>query len=83
MVIQKSLREGFGLTVSEALWKKTSEGAATRITQLLGDRRLRERLGENGYQHVKQNFLVTRHVKDYILTMLALEHPGESVVHLG
>jgi len=59
------------------------EGAATRITQLLGDRKLRERLGENGYLHVKQNFLVTRHVKDYILTMLALEHRGESVVHLG
>jgi trehalose synthase len=108
VVIQKSIREGFGLTVSEALWKKkpviggavggiklqiidgvtgflvhSPEGAATRIAQLLGDRRLRERLGENGHQHVKQNFLVTRHVKDYILTMLALEHPGESVVHLG
>jgi trehalose synthase len=108
VVIQKSIREGFGLTVSEALWKKkpviggavggiklqiidgvtgflvhSPEGAATRITQLLGDRKLRERLGENGYLHVKQNFLVTRHVKDYILTMLALEHRGESVVHLG
>ena len=108
VVIQKSIREGFGLTVSEALWKKkpviggavggiklqiidgltgflvhSPEGAATRIAQLLGDRRLRERLGENGYRHVKQNFLVTRHLKDYILTMLALEHPGGSVVHLA
>jgi trehalose synthase len=59
------------------------EGAATQIAQLLRDRRIRERIGENGYEHVKQNFLLTRHVKDYILTMLAMEHPGESVVHLN
>ncbi|HYW42516.1 MAG TPA: glycosyltransferase [Bryobacteraceae bacterium] len=108
IVIQKSIREGFGLTVSEALWKKkpvvagavggiklqvidgvtgflvhSPEGAANRVAQLLGDRKLREKLGENGYQHVKQNFLLTRHVKDYVLTMLALEHPGESVVHIN
>jgi len=108
VIIQKSIREGFGLTVSEALWKKkavvggatggiklqiidgrtgflvhSAEGAATRITQLLGDRRLREKVGENGYQHVRQNFLVTRHVRDYILTMLAVEHPGESMIYLA
>jgi trehalose synthase len=108
VVLQKSIREGFGLTVSEALWKRkpviggavggiklqiidgitgflvhSPEGAATRIAQLLRDRKLRERIGENGYQHVKQNFLVTRHVKDYILIMLALDHPGESVVQLN
>jgi trehalose synthase len=107
VVIQKSVREGFGLTVSEALWKKkpviggavggiklqiidgvtgflvhSAEGTANRIAQLLGERKLRERLGENGHLHVKQNFLLTRHVKDYLLTMLALEHPHESVVHL-
>jgi trehalose synthase len=107
VVIQKSIREGFGLTVSEALWKgkpviggavggiklqvidgvtgflvHSVEGAANRIGQLLRDRRLRERMGHNGYEHVKQNFLVTRNVKDYLLTMLALEHPGESVVYL-
>jgi len=58
------------------------EGAASRITQLLQDRKLRERMGENGYQHVKQNFLVTRHLKDYLLTMPALEHPSESIVYL-
>jgi trehalose synthase len=107
VIIQKSIREGFGLTVSEALWKRkpvvggatggiklqvidgitgylvhSSEGAATRIMQLLSDRKLRERMGENGYRHVRQNFLVTRHVRDYLLTMLALEHPGESMIYL-
>ena len=85
IVIQKSIREGFGLTVAEALWKRkpviggavggikmqvingvtgylvhSAEGAANRIAQLLRDRRLRERMGENGYQHVKQNFLLAK-----------------------
>lgn len=107
VVIQKSLREGFGLTVSEALWKRkpvvagavggiklqvidgitgflvhSVEGAASQIGHLLRNRWLRERMGENGHNHVKQNFLLTRHVRDYILTMLALEHPGESLVNL-
>lgn len=107
VVFQKSIKEGFGLTVSEALWKRipviggavggiklqvingvtgflvhSPEGAAKRLAQLLGDRALRARLGENGYQHVKQNFLLTRHVKDYMLVMLALDHPHEDVVHL-
>ncbi len=107
VVFQKSIKEGFGLTVSEALWKRkpviggavggiklqvisgvtgflvhSPEGAAKRLAQLLGDGGLRARLGENGYQHVKQNFLLTRHVKDYMLVMLALDHPDEDVVHL-
>ncbi|MCI0695164.1 glycosyltransferase [candidate division KSB1 bacterium] len=107
IVMQKSIKEGFGLTVSEALWKRkpviggavggiklqiingvtgflvhSPEGAAHRAVQLLADHKLRERMGENGFLHVKQNFLLTRHVKDYMLVMLALEHPDEDVVHL-
>jgi trehalose synthase len=107
VVLQKSIKEGFGLTVSEALWKKkpviggavggirlqvihgvtgflvhSPEGAAMRAAQLLADDGLRRRMGENGYLHVKQNFLLTRHVKDYVLVMLALEHPGEDIVSL-
>ncbi|NUO79096.1 glycosyltransferase, partial [candidate division KSB1 bacterium] len=108
IVMQKSIKEGFGLTVSEALWKRkpviggavggiklqilngitgflvhSPEGAAHRAMQLLADPKLCERLGENGYQHVKQNFLLTRHVKDYLLIMLAMEHPQEDVVTLN
>ncbi len=107
IVLQKSIKEGFGLTVSEALWKRkpviggavggiklqvingvtgflvhSPEGAATRLTQLLDDPPLCRRLGENGYLHVKQNFLLTRHVKDYMLLLLALEHPEEDIVYL-
>jgi trehalose synthase len=106
IVFQKSIREGFGLTVTEALWKKkpviggdvggirlqvlngvtgylvhSPEGAALRALQLLSDSDLRRRMGENGYQHVKQNFLLTRDVKDHLLVMLALDHLDEDVVH--
>jgi trehalose synthase len=107
IVFQKSLREGFGLTVSEALWKRrpviggavggikiqildgvtgflvrSPEGAANRALELLRNPRLCRQMGENGHQHVKQNFLVTRNLKDYLLLMLALEHPGEHIVNL-
>jgi len=107
VVFQKSLKEGFGLTVSEALWKRkpviggavggikqqiiegvtgflvySVEGAATRAAQLLADEQMRRTIGENGHLHVKQNFLLTRHVKDYMLIMLALEHPREHIVYL-
>ncbi len=107
IIMQKSIKEGFGLTVTEALWKRkpviggavggikqqiingltgflvhSPEGAANRASQLLSDLKLRKTMGENGYQHVKQNFLLTRHVKDYMLVMLALEHPCEDIVHL-
>jgi trehalose synthase len=107
VILQKSVREGFGLTVTEALWKRkpviggavggirtqildgvtgflvhSPEGAAHRMLQLLSDQALREHLGANGYLHVKQNFLLTRHVKDYILVMLALDHRDEDIVYL-
>jgi trehalose synthase len=108
IIFQKSLKEGFGLTVSEALWKRkpviggavggirlqildgvtgflvySPEGAAQRALQLLTDRKLRARIGENGYLHVKENFLITRHVKDILLLLLAVEHKGEHVVRLS
>jgi len=107
IIMQKSIKEGFGLTVSEALWKKkpviggavggiklqiingvtgflvhSPEGAAQRAMQLLADDARCRQMGENGFQHVRQNFLLTRHVKDYMLVMLALEHRDEDVVHL-
>jgi trehalose synthase len=107
IVFQKSIKEGFGLTVSEALWKRkpviggavggiktqiingftgflvhSPEGAANRALELLSDPDLRQKLGENGHRHVKENFLITRHVKDYLLLMLALDYPKDRIVHL-
>jgi len=107
VILQKSLREGFGLTVAEALWKAkpvvagavggiplqithkysgilthTVEGAAYWIKQLLNAPDFARRLGENGREHVRWNFLLTRHLRDYLLLFLSLDHPGESLISL-
>ena len=91
VVIQNSIKEGFGLVVSEALWKGTPvvatktggiplqvidkktgflvnsrREAAKRCLQLINNDELRERLGKNGREHVRKNFLITRHLMDYI-----------------
>jgi len=89
-VLQKSLREGFGLTVSEAMWKGTPviggnvggiryqiedgvngflvssiEQAATRIVQLLKDKKLRDQMGERARETVREKFLLPRYVEQY------------------
>ncbi len=106
VIIQKSIREGFGLTVAEALWKAkpvvasnvggiplqikhkysgllchSVEGASFAIKQLLSSPVYAKKLGENGREHIKNNFLITRHLRDYMLLFLSLYHP-EDIVHL-
>jgi trehalose synthase len=95
VVIQKSLREGFGLTVAEALWKKkpvvasavggiptqvihqhtgllahSVEGTAYQIRFLLAHPDIAQRLGEQGHQHVRENFLITGNLKRYLTLFL-------------
>jgi trehalose synthase len=97
IVLQKSLREGFGLTVAEALWKKkpvvasavggiptqvihkhtgllshSVEGAAYQIRFLLSHPEIAARLGQNGHQHVKENFVITQNLKNYLVLFLSL-----------
>lgn len=104
VVLQKSLKEGFGLTISEALWKSKAvvasnvggiplqvkhgytgllcnsvEGAAYSIKKFLSNPAYAARLGMNGREHVRQNFLLTRHLRDYMLVFLSLYHPGDIV----
>jgi trehalose synthase len=106
VVIQKSLKEGFGLTVSEALWKSkpvvasnvggiplqikhkhsgllcySAEGAAFAVKQFLSSPEYARKIGENGREHAKNNFLITRHVRDYLLLFLSLYH-RENIVYL-
>ncbi len=91
VVLQKSLREGFALTVSEALWKETPviggnvggipnqiingkngylvnniDECSERTIELLKDDKLRKRMGKFGREFVRENFLITRHLLDYI-----------------
>ena len=95
VILQKSIKEGFGLTVSEGLWKskpviasavggiplqithkysgllsRTIEGTALYAKQILQNQEYAKQLGENGHNHVKYNFLITRHLRDYILLFL-------------
>jgi trehalose synthase len=106
VIVQKSLKEGFGLTVAEALWKakpvvasnvggiplqikhkysgllcRSIEGAAFAIKQLLNSQEYAQKLGENGREHIRNNFLLTRHLRDYMLLFLSLYHT-EDVVYL-
>ena len=91
VVLQKSLREGFGLTVSEALWKrkpviggdtggirlqidheyngyrvKSYVEAAQHICTLLSCVDTRCQMGERAYEHVRENFLVTKSLRKWM-----------------
>jgi trehalose synthase len=91
VVLQKSIREGFGLTVAEAMWKGTPviggnvggirhqiedgkngflvdsvEEAAERIVELVGDEDLRNELGHAARETVREKFLMTRLLEQYL-----------------
>lgn len=105
VILQKSVREGFGLTVSEALWKSrpviggaaggipaqiihgytgmlvnSVEGASAQIRKLLTQPELARRLGENGHQRVKDEFLITKTLKRYLLLLSGLDRPARNTV---
>ena len=105
VVVQKSLKEGFALTVTEALWKErpvvatavggiplqvisgktgylvhTIDGTASAIKRVLDNPAEAAALAKNGREHVRTNFLITRHARDYMTLFLCALHPGQSVV---
>jgi trehalose synthase len=107
VVLQKSLKEGFGLTVSEALWKgrpviasavggiplqisnkysgiltRSVQGTGHAIKQLINEPEYARRLGINGKEHIKNNYLITRHIKDYLLLFVSLFKNGRDIVYL-
>lgn len=91
VVLQKSLREGFGLTVAEAMWKRkpvvagevggimlqvddgvngfliaSIDEAAEKVSLLLESPSTAQRMGDAGHEKVRRNFLITRHLRDYL-----------------
>jgi len=107
IVLQKSLREGFALTVSEALWKRrpviggavggipsqiidghtgllvhSVEGASLAIRSLLNRPDFARDLGENGRQRVRDEFLITKNLKRYLLLLLALDNKEAGTLFL-
>jgi trehalose synthase len=100
VVLQKSTREGFGLTVTEAMWKgaaviggdvggirhqikdewngflvSTPDQAAARMVQLLKDPGLREQIGSRAKESVRQNFLMSRLLEDWLDLLSKYERP--------
>jgi trehalose synthase len=110
-VVQKSIREGFGLTVTEAMWKgtpviggnvggiryqiqdgvngflvSTIDETAARMVQLVNNTELRARMGQRARETVRQRFLLTRYLEQYLDLFSAFEatfrlryHPGASL----
>jgi trehalose synthase len=93
VIIQKSTKEGFCLSVTEALWKGTPvvasnvggipaqivdgesgylldpydiEGFAERIVHILKNPDEAERIGEKAKEKVRNEFLITRLLSDYL-----------------
>jgi trehalose synthase len=91
VAVQKSIREGFGLTAAEAMWKgrpvvtgdvgglriqvedgvtgflvDSVERCGERIAELLGNEDLRESMGRIGRERVRERFLTTRELTDYL-----------------
>jgi trehalose synthase len=91
VILQKSTREGFGLSVAEALWKEVPvvggnvggiplqvldgvngflvnnvEEAAEKTLYLLKNPNEAKKMGTKGKEHILKNFLITRHLRDYL-----------------
>jgi len=91
VVLQMSEREGFGLSVAEALWKEVPvvgrnvggiplqiinnktgflvnsiQEAADKALHLLRHPDEAKQMGRKGREHVLHNFLITRHLEDYL-----------------
>jgi trehalose synthase len=107
IIVQNSIKEGFGLTVSEALWKgkaiisrpvggitqqvlhdvtgllvHSTEGLAYSIRYLLANPELASALGKTGKEFVRGNFLITRHLRRYMLVMLSTRFSGHKEICL-
>jgi trehalose synthase len=96
--LQKSIREGFGLTVTEALWKgrptiagnvggiplqiedgvsgflvNSPSECAQRCLEILGDPELGKKLGRQGKEHARREFLTPRLLRDWLNLVTDLE----------
>jgi trehalose synthase len=107
VIVQKSTREGFGLTVTEAMWKgkpviggavggivlqlqdyntgflvHSPEGCAFRIRYLLHRPELAKRMGQLAREFVRNHFLITRNIRDYLTLMILLDKPDSRLIEL-
>jgi trehalose synthase len=108
IIMQKSIKEGFGLTVSEGMWKgkaviggdtggirlqvinhytgflvRTPEGAALRTRYLLHRRDKLKEMGMRAKRFVRENFLITRHLREYLTLMVGLASGDVERISVG
>jgi len=108
IVLQKSVKEGFGLVVTEAMWKGkpviggdtggirlqvinhhtgflvgSPEGAALRTRYLLHHRDRLEEMGRKAKALVRENFLLTRQLREVLTLMVALTYGAAERIELG
>lgn len=108
IVLQKSTKEGFGLTVTEGMWKgkpviggdtggirlqvinyhtgflvNTPEGAALRIRYLLQKPDKIKEMGQKAKEFVRENFLMTRQLREYLTLMVALLYHAVDRIELS
>ena len=108
IILQKSIKEGFGLTVSEGMWKgkpviggdtggirlqvinhftgflvRTPEGAALRTRYLLHRRDKLADMGSRAQRFVRENFLITRHLREYLTLMVSLLNGDQERIMVG
>lgn len=108
IIVQKSIKEGFGLTVTEGMWKgkpviggntggirlqvvnfntgfrvNTPEGAALRIRYLLHQPEKIIEMGNKAREFVRENFLLTRHLREYLTLLVSLHYKGIDRIELG
>ena len=104
IVIQKSTKEGFGLTVTEGLWKgkavvagnvggirlqitnghrgylvDSPEGCAYRMSQLILRKRFREAMGRRARDFIRENFLLTRLLRDHLTVVHGVVERNERI----
>lgn len=108
IVMQKSTKEGFGLTVTEAMWKgkpviggdtggirlqvidhhtgfrvNTPEGAALRLRYLYRKPEKIAEMGAKASDFVRDNFLLTRQLREYLTLSVGLLHGAQERITLG
>ena len=108
IILQKSIREGFGLTVTEAIWKgkpviggdaggirlqvidhhtgflvNSPEGAALRMRYLLSHPDRVQAMGDTAREFVREHFLITRQLRDYLALMVVLVYDVEERIELS
>lgn len=108
IVLQKSTKEGFGLTVAEGMWKgkpviggntggirlqvinnhtgflvSTPEGAALRTQYLLKHPDERREMGIKAKEYVRQNFLITRQLREVLSLITGLLTGAGDTIETG